>query len=362
MTVPVVREITDYEEYSGRIEAVASVEVRARVTGYLDKVLFKEGTEVKQGDPLFEIDPRSYLADLKRTEAIVLQSEAHLQRLQLDYNRAAALLPARAISQEEFDKIVGDRNEAAAAVRLAEAARDLAQLNLGFTKVLAPITGRISRQLIDPGNMVKADETPLTTIVAWDPIYAYFDVDERTILRVRRLIRAGKMKSAREAAAPVHLGLLDENGFPHTGTINFIDNRVDAMTGTLRLRGIFENSERLLSPGLFVRVRVPIGKSRSAILISEQTLGTDQGHKFVYVVNGENKVEPRRVQVGALQNGLRVIEEGLAKGERVIFSGLQRVRPGVEVKPKQAQAPSPPRSGTPRTAQPSSAPAKGRSS
>jgi RND family efflux transporter MFP subunit len=342
VSLPTVKEVNDYEDFTGRTEAVASVEVRARVTGYLDKVLFKEGSSVKEGERLFEIDPRTYGADLKRTEAVLQQAEAHVKRLQLDYHRAAGLLPTRAISQEDFDKIAGDRDEAAAAVRIAEAARDLAKLNLDFTKVTAPLSGRISRQLVDPGNMVKADETALTTIVSQDPVYAYFDSDERTTLRVRRLIRAGKMKSSRETEMPVLVGLVDEvdaDGapqFPHTGTIDFVDNRVDAMTGTLRLRGVVPNPDNLLSPGLFVRVRVPIGEPHPAVLVPEQALGSDQGQKFVYVVNDQSEAEYRRVTVGLLQGSLRVIDDGLKAGERVVVSGLQRVRPGVKVQAKPA--------------------------
>jgi len=342
VTRPVVKQITDYNDFTGRTEAVASVEVRARVTGYLDKVLFKEGDDVKKDQPLFEIDPRTYQAELNRAEAAVRQAKAHLDRLELDYKRAVPLLPSQAISREDYDKIVGDRDEGNALVGVAEAARDLARLNLQFTKVTSPISGRASRQLIDPGNMVKADETTLTTIVTLDPIYAYFDADERSVLDFRRLMQAGKVKAARDAQAPVLMGLIDEedeNGnplFPHAGVINFADNRVDAMTGTLRLRGKFDNPKHFLAPGLFARVRVPIGAPRPAILVSERALGSDQGQKFVYVVNDKNEVVYRRVRVGAMQDGLRVIEEGLAKNEQVIVDGVQRVRPGMTVQPKPA--------------------------
>jgi len=340
VALPVVRQVTDYEDFTGRTEAKAAVEVRARVTGYLERVLFKEGTEVKQGDPLFEIDPRSYQAELQRAEATLAQSQARLQRCERDLKRANALLPQNAISQDDFDLISGDREEAAAAVKLAEASRDLAQLNLSFTRVTAPITGRISRQLIDPGNLVKADETALTTIVSMDPIYAYFDQDERTLLRVRRLVRAGVLKTIQEASVPVLLGLVDEEGFPHEGRIDFADNRVDAMTGTLRLRGVFANPQRMLSPGLFVRIRLPIGVAHPAVLVPEQALGTDQGQNFVYVVNGKDEVVQRTVNVGPLEGGLRVIEHGLAKDERVIVNGLQRVRSGVKVQPRLRDQPA----------------------
>lgn len=334
VSLPVAKEVTDFEDFTGRTEAVATIEVRARVTGYLDKVLFKEGTEVKLGDPLFEIDRRTYQADYDRAEANLLQARAHLNRLQADLKRAASLLPSKSISQEDYDKVAGDCAEAEAGVKVSEAALHSSRLSLEFTIVTAPISGRISRQLIDPGNMVKADETPLTMLVSLDPIYAYFDVDERTMLRIRRLIRQGKVKSAREAEVSVLLGLADEEGFPHSGTINFIENRVDRTTGTLGLRGIVANPKRLFSPGMFLRVRVPIGDPHRAILVSERALGSDQGQKFVYILNDKNEVTYRRVKVGALETGLRVVEDGLAMGERVVVTGLQRIRPGAQVVPR----------------------------
>jgi RND family efflux transporter MFP subunit len=339
VSLPVSREVTDYVDFPGRTEAVNSVEVRARVTGYLDKVHFQEGADVKQGDLLFEIDPRTYQAEFARAEANLGQVQAHLTRMEADYQRASDLLPGRRISREEFDKTVGDRREASAALGVAKANRDLAELNLNFTKVCAPLSGRISRRYIDPGNLVKADETALTTIVSLDPIYAYFDADERTTLQLQRLIRQGKIRWSPGTELPVLLGLADEDGFPKQGTINFADNRVDPDTGTWRLRGIFHNSDHALSPGLFVRMRTPIGKPYWATLLSEEALGTDQGQKFVYVVDDKNKVEYRRVKVGRLHHGLRVITEGLTPTERIIVSGLQRVRPGIEVTPKLVDTP-----------------------
>ena len=338
LTTPVVKTITDFEDFTGHTEAVATVEVRARVTGYLDKVLFKEGTEVKQGETLFEIDPRSYQTDRDRAAANVLQSRARVRRLEADFKRASSLLQTRAMSQEDFDKVAGERDEAAAALKLAEAAEELAKLNLGFTRVTAPLTGRISRQLIDPGNLVRADDTMLATIVSQDPIYAYFDCDERTALRVRRLIRAGKVKSIWEAKVPVYLGLVDEDSYPHVGTVNFVDNRMDPLTGTIRLRGVFDNPQRLLPPGLFVRIHMPIGVPHESVLLSERALGSNQGQKFVYVVDDANKVSERRVEVGALHDGLRVITSGLKAGERVVLDGLQQVRPGMTVTPQTAAA------------------------
>jgi RND family efflux transporter MFP subunit len=336
---PVVKPVTEHEDFTGRTVSMADVTVRARVTGYLDKVNFKEGSEVKQGDVLFEIDPRPYQAALKQTEASVLQSKALVERLKSSFSRAEKLLPQHAISQDDYDTVKGDRDSAEAALEAANAARDLAKLNLSFTQVTSPISGRISRQLIDPGNMVQADQTALTTIVAINPIYAYFDVDERTELRIRRLIRAGKIQSSQEAATPVFLGLQDQpDVFPYEGTINFVDNRNDAGSGTISVRAIFPNPQRMLSPNLYARIRLPIGKPHPAILIPEQALSSDQGEKFVYVVNDKNEVVYRPVKEGLLQDGLCVIEEGLAQDDQVIVNGLQRVRPGMKVTPKTAEA------------------------
>ncbi|WP_422925894.1 efflux RND transporter periplasmic adaptor subunit [Singulisphaera sp. PoT] len=340
VSTPVTDEITEFEDFTGRTDAVFSVEVRARVTGYLEKVNFKDGAEVKEGDLLFEIDPRIYQAELDRAEATVLQAEARVKRLEADNRRANLLFNRGAISREEFERISSDFAEGNASVGIAKANRDLAKLNVGYTKVTAPISGRISRRLVDPGNLVQADSTALTTIVSLDPMYVYFDIDERTMLRFRRLIREGKIQSRESGAVvPIQAALSDEEGFPHEGTINFSDNRVDASTGTLRVRGSIDNHvPRVLSPGLFMRVRVPIGTPHYALMIAEQSLGTDQGRKFLYVVNDKNEVVYRPVKVGPLNEGLRVIEDGLKRGEKVIVSGLQRVKPGAKVEPKPAEA------------------------
>jgi RND family efflux transporter MFP subunit len=353
VALPVTKEILDYEEFPGRTEAVSSVEVKARATGYLDKVNFTDGAEVKKDDVLFEIDPRSYAADLNRAEASLVQAQAHLTRLNSDYDRMSALLPVKGVSREDFDRVAGDRAEAVAAVGVAKAGRELAKLNLSFTKVTAPISGRISRRMIDPGNLVKADDTPLTTIMAQDPIYAYFDLDERTTLHIQQLIREGKMSWTKDKGMKVLLGLANEEGVSREGTVNFADNRVDPDTGTWRLRGVFANDDRVLTPGMFVRVRLLIGSKYQATMIAEQALGTDQGQKFVYVVQKVTQkdaqgatreieqVENRRVKVGRLQDGLRVITDGLKNDERVIISGLQRVRSKVEVVPKLVKMPDP---------------------
>ncbi len=339
--LPVTKQIVDYMDFTGRTEAVPSIDVRARVSGYMEKVLFREGFDVKGGDVLFLIDPRTYQADYDRAVANLAQARAHLTHLEANYKRAKNLIGRRAISESDFDQALGDRDEAEAAVKVAEAALHTSDLNLKWTRVLAPISGRISRQNIDPGNMVVADNTILTTLVSLDPMYAYFDVDEASTLRFRRLMEAGKVKSAREGKAPVYLGLADEDDrYPHEGTIDFVDNRLNPSTGTLRLRGKFDNHKQFLAPGMFVRIRVPIGQTHPAILAVERAIGSDQGQKFLYVHNEKNEVVYREVQIGAFQNGLRVIESGLAPNERFIINGLQRVKPGDTVQPKLASFPS----------------------
>jgi membrane fusion protein, multidrug efflux system len=338
---PVVKTITEAEYFTGYMKSMRDVTVCARVTGYLDKVNFTEGRDVKQGDVLFEIDPRPYQAALHQAEASVAQSTALLERLKSSFDRAKRLLPQHAISQDDYDTVRGDRDSAEASLKAAQAALELAKLNLSFTRVTSPIDGRISNQKIDPGNMVQADQTPLTTIVAMDPMYAWFYVDERTELRIRRLIREKKIQSSQDAPMPVFMGLADQQGqFPYEGTINFVDNRNDAGSGTIGVRAIFPNPQRMLSPGLFARFRLPIGKPHSAVLIAEQALISDQGQKFVYLVNDKNEVVYRHVTPGSVQDGLCVIEDGLAKNEQVVVSGLQLVRHGMKVTPKAAETPA----------------------
>jgi RND family efflux transporter MFP subunit len=341
---PVERDVTDYADFTGRTAAVDSVEVRARVWGYLDTVNFKEGALVKKDDVLFEIDPRVYRADLERAEGTVAQCEARVHRLERDYHRARNLLARRAVGQEEYDRYEADYREAVANLHVAKANRDLAALNVGYTKVTAPVSGRVSRYVVTVGNLIQSGDqnggTLLTTVVSVDPMYVYFDMDERTVLRARQMIREGKATSASENEWPVALGLATEEGFPHQGTINFEDNQVNPKTGTLRVRGVFPNKDELLSPGLFARVRVPIGRAHRALLVTDRAIDTDQGQKVLYIVNEKNEVVSRAVRLGALHDGLREVTEGLKTGERVIVNGLQQVRPGLSVEPKLVDMPS----------------------
>jgi RND family efflux transporter MFP subunit len=339
---PVEREVTDHADFTARIAAVDSVDVRARVAGYLEKVNFQEGALVKTGDVLYEIDPREYQAQLDANKARVAQNEAALQLARANNQRFRALFKQNpgAVSQADLDRYQAEEAQALANLNLAKANLDTARLNLEWTKVTAPVSGRVSRTQVTVGNLVQSGDqgggTLLTTLVSVDPMYAYFDVDEYTDQRVRKLIREGKFpfKSADEAVVPVSLGLATEEGFPHRGTINFADNQVNPKTGTLRVRGVFPNKDKVLTPGYFARVRVPVSPPHQALLVSERALDNDQGQTILYVVNAKNEVASRPVRLGQLHDGRRAIEDGLKPGERVIVNGLQQIRPGVTVEPK----------------------------
>jgi RND family efflux transporter MFP subunit len=340
---PVERYVTDHVDFTARTAAVDSVEVRAHVWGYLDKVNFQEGALVKKGDALFELDPRPYEALLNQAKAKVRLDEAQLKYDEAEYQRNLQLVRTGATSRTELD-----RSAAAQGVDIANIAADKAlvrsrELDLDYTKVLAPVSGRVSRYVVTVGNLIQSGDqnggTVLTTIVSVDPMYAYFDVDERTALRVRQLVREGKSESPRDGGYPVSLGLANDEGHPHQGTINFVDNQVNPKTGTIRVRGVFPNPQEHLLPGLFARVRVPIGRPHKALLVSERALDTDQSQKILYVVNDRNEVVTRPVRVGALHDGLREITEGLKPGDKVIVKGLQQVRPGLIVEPKLVDMP-----------------------
>jgi RND family efflux transporter MFP subunit len=342
---PVERNVTDYVDITGRTEAVKSVEIRARVDGYLIRMPFKEGAEVKVGDLLFEIDPRPYKATYDQTVAQIALAQAQLKQATADYARAieVAKTPG-AISQQDLDKFAAAQGAAEAQVQAAEANANSARLNLQFTNVISPIDGQVSRYYVTEGNLVQSGQigggTLLTTIMSVDPMYAYFDVDELTVQRFGQSVRDGKAESASETEWPVALGLATDEGFPHRGTINFVDNHVNPKTGTLRVRGVFPNKDKSLSPGFFARVRVPIGPPHQVLLVSDRALDNDQGQRVVYVVNDKNEVIACPVRVGALHDGLRAIEDGLKPGERVIVNGLQLVRPGITVEPKLVDMPT----------------------
>src|SRR5882724_8363608 len=340
---PVARDIVEWDEYIGRLESPETVDVKARVSGYLDKVHFKEGKEVKKGDLLFTIDRRPYQAEYDRAEAEHQRAESQADLAKSDAERAKNLIATKAISQEDFDTKTKSYTSALAAVKSARAAMDSARLNLEFTEIRAPIDGRISSALVTEGNLVSggvsgAGASLLTTLVSLDPLYCYGSADERAIWKYIRLSKEGTRVSARDQEIPAEMALADETGFPHKGYMDFVDNRVDPNTGTLRARGVFTNADHSLSPGFFARMRITGSGKYPALLISDRALGADQAQKFVYVVNAEKKVEFRPVKIGPVIDGLRVVKEGLKAGEQVIVEGLMRVRPGGTVDPKLPEA------------------------
>lgn len=348
-SLPVEREVLDYVDFTGRTDAVESVDIRARVTGYLDKISFRDGLEVKRGQLLYNIDARPFQAQYDQTLAQIKVRQANLADQKAELARAKDLLPKAAVSQSDFDKITAQYGEAVASVAAAVAAAQSAKLNLEFATITSPIDGRISRTQLTVGNLVQADQTLLTTVVSQDPMYVYFDVDEHTMLRVTRAHLNDKDNAIQAKKVPVLMGLPDEEGFPHKGVIDFANNVVDSSTGTVTVRGVVANpagpsGTRLLRPGMFVRVRLPLGKPRRSLLVAERALGTDQGKKYLLVLDSQNRVQYRSVEVGPLEDdGLRAIAEGLSAKERVIVSGLQLVRPKMQVDVE--LAPMPQRAG-----------------
>lgn len=337
---PVRAQVTDTEDFNGRLAAKESVDVRARVAGYLAKVFFKEGDEVKQGAKLFEIDQRPYKADLDKAAADVERAKAVQKTTAYELERQRDLLQRSATSKADFDKAVGEASVASASVRAAEATLEQAKLNLEYTTIHAEIAGRIGKYELTPGNLVAANQTLLTRIESVDPMYAYFDIDEQTVVDIKRDIQAGKIKSANDEIVPVDMAIAGDVGFPHKGSINFVDNRLDPNTGTLKVRGVFPNEEknafRLLTPGMFCRVRLVLGDPHDALLVAERALGSEQGQKYVLTVDAQNVVQYTPVKVGRAVNGMRVIDQGLKADERVIILGQMRVRPGMTVEAKEA--------------------------
>jgi multidrug efflux system membrane fusion protein len=366
VTQPIERpDVVEYEYFTGRTEAIEAVAVRARVSGYLCSIDFTSGQQVQKDQRLFQIDPRPYQAEFDKAKSQVALAEARMKLAVATYNRdrAIARTPG-AISQQELDRSAAAEAEASAAVDAAKAAVDAAKLNLQFTNVLSPVDGIVGRNLLSIGNLVIQNETVLTTVVSEDPMYVYFDVNERTMLRIQDLIREGKVPSARRGEKyPVEYGLATEgDSYPHEGAIDFVNNQLDPSTGTIQVRGVFPNPKpphdgpRLLTPGLFLRVRIPVGPPHKEMLLPESAIVTDQGMKSVFVVNDDNVVEYRPITVGPQQaGGLQVVqpvkivreaiglrparegesgEDSLTLTDRVIVAGLQRARQGVTVDPQ----------------------------
>jgi multidrug efflux system membrane fusion protein len=349
---PVQRQVTDYYFFTGRTDAPNSVGIRARVTGHLTKVPPREGTEVKANELLFVIDPRPYKAQLEQALSQVNLYQAQLRLAKATLARDEAINAsggAGAVSRQQLDQDRAAVDQADAQVKAAQAAVESYKLNVEFTQVRSPISGRTSRNFLTVGNLVIQDQTLLTTVVSLDPMFAYFDIDEPTVIMVRRAINAGQIPLPQPGAdIPVDLGLQGEEGYTHTGTVDFVNNVVNPSTGTIAVRGVFQNplptnGTRLLSPGMFVRIRLPIGKPHNALLVIDRAIGSDQGLKFVYVVDAQNKIQYRRVTTGPLQDdGLRVIQDGLKPDDWVVVGGLQQVRPRMEVQTEQIDMPTVP--------------------
>lgn len=329
------REISEWDEFTGRLEAKDAVEIRPRVSGYITRVTFDEGKEVKKGEVLFEIDPRPYQAELARAEAELEHARSAAALAASDVQRAGKLVAAQAISREEYDSRTSAEAQGGATVKAAEAAVRTARLNLDWTRVRAPISGRVSNAMVTPGNLVEAgppSATLLTTVVSLDPMYVYFDSDEQTYLRYANRAR-NNGSNWREARLPVYLGLADEEGFPHEGRLDFVDNQVDPNTGTIRTRAVFSNRSRALTPGLFARVKLVGTQKTKALLVRDAAIGTDQDRKFVLVVGPGDTLAYRPVVPGRLSDGLRIVTAGLEARDRVVVNGLMRVRPGMKVAP-----------------------------
>jgi len=333
------REIVEWNEFTGRTEAVEMVEVRPRVSGHIQEVRFRSGELVRKGDVLFVIDPRWHQAEFDRREAEYQQARVRVDTAQREAARTPLLIEKKAISTEEAESRQSKFAEARAGLLAAEAARDTAKLDLEYTQIRSPLDGRVSRALVTAGNYVGGVAglaTVLTTIVSVDPIYVYADVDENSLLKFNALSRARKLESNGEGKIPVEFQLADEEGFPHRGHIESLDNQLDPRTGSILLRALFPNPEGRILPGLFARIRIPGSERYQALLIEERAIGTDQAQKFVLTLSPTNTVEYRPIKLGPVVDGKRIVRAGLQPGEKIVVNGLQRVRPGMPVTPQPA--------------------------
>ena len=317
------RTVTDIEEFTGRLEAPRSVEVRPRIGGTIDKVHFRDGARVAAGALLFTIDPKPFEAELARAQSQLAAARSRAELASQELSRAKKLLDAKAVSAQEFDQLTSGAATSGADIRAAEAAVRVAQLNLGYTRVRAPMAGQLSRADITEGNLV-GDQSVLTTLVATEQVYAYFDGSEQTFLRLRK---------GNPSQRAVRMALADETGFPHEGRIDFVDNRLNPQTGSIRMRAVFDNPKGEFTPGLFARLQLAGGAAYTAVLTPDRAIATDQSKKLVFVIGENNIAQPREVQLGTLIDGMRVVTSGLKAGDRVVVDGLQRVRPGVPVQP-----------------------------
>ncbi|MFB6325110.1 efflux RND transporter periplasmic adaptor subunit [Pantoea deleyi] len=329
-----VKPVSQWDNFNGRVEAVQSVQLRPRVSGYIDSVNYREGDEVRKGQVLFTIDDRSYRAALEQAKAELARARSQASLARSESGRSEKLIGTQAISREAWEQRRAAASQAQAEVLAAEAAVDMAQLNLDFTRVTAPIDGRASRAMITAGNLVTAGDSAsvLTTLVSQQQMYVYFDVDENTFLHYQAMARQGQQRQA----LTVEIALAGDQGFPHQGRVDFLDNQLTASTGTIRMRALLDNPQRQFTPGLFARVRLPGSAQFEAILIDDKAVLTDQDRRYVYVVDGEGKAQRRDIQPGAMVEGLRIVKSGLQAGDRVIVAGLQKVfMPGMPVTAQQ---------------------------
>jgi multidrug efflux system membrane fusion protein len=328
----VAREVTEWDEFTGRLEPVQSVGVRPRVSGLISRVTFEEGSLVRQGQLLFQLDDRPFVAQVERLRAQLAQATSARDRAASELRRADRLATDNAMSLEERERRAGAATEAGAQVDAAAAALRAAELDLEFTRVVSPIDGRVSRALVTRGNLVsggQGEATLLTTVVSVDPIYASFAADEQTFLRYGDRVRQHGKGGSRDL--PIQMALADEQDFPHAGTLQFLDNQLDPLTGTINGRAVFRNPDRRLTPGLFVRLRLPGTATYQGVLVDDRAVGTDLDRRFVLVVGADQAIESRTVTLGPMVDGLRVVQKGLKGGELVVVNGLQRVRPGAKV-------------------------------
>lgn len=352
----VKKSVTEWDEYSGHIEAIDTAEIRPRVTGHLRGVHYKEGGLVRKGQLLFTIDDREYAAAADAARADTSRAEARVALAKQELARAESLIAARAVSQGELDQRRMEAQQAEADLLAARAQLERAELNLEFTRVTAPFAGRAGEALVNPGNVVSPNDTILTTLVSVDPVHVTFTGDERAYLRYQELARAGTRESSRDARNPVLVGLADEEGFPHQGEVDFVDNALDPATGTIRARAVLPNPDGVFTPGLFARVRLLGESQKDALLIHEQAVLTDQDRRYVYIVGKGNSAERRDVKIGPHVEGLVVVESGLAPGDKVIVNGMRKIFfPGQPVKPRevpmdQPDLPAPPPAAAPAPA------------
>lgn len=326
--------ITEWDEFTGRLEAPQTVELRPRVSGYIDLVAFEEGALVKAGEPLFLIDNKPFKAEVRRLQAELEQAQSQLTLAETEYQRAQKLSGQAAISQETLDTRRAQLQQAEAHIRSVSAALEIARLNRGYTRVTAPISGRVSRAMITQGNYVSAGQSLLTTIVSTHKIYAYFDADEQTYLNYLKLAKEGSRPGLRDATSPVYIGLANDAEYPHAGLLDFMDNQVNPATGTIRARAVLNNQDGRLLPGLFARIKMIGSASYNGILIDDRAIGTDLNNKFVLVLDESNTVQYRAVELGEKLAGLRIVKSGLSATDQIVVNGLQRVRPGTPVKPE----------------------------